>query len=249
MSPAERFVRHHRQQTDRAISQAYARLAGDRLASASFHELLHCVRDRARRLLDAPVADGRHRGVDTLVNLSQATRAHVRRIDDWPGTPGSWRECVSSLAGHLVCRYPVPRFLSASWYAADAYADRKRAWFVAHARGSSFRSLDLPIVMVGPMPLAGARVAAFLFALMALGVFWAVLRYTWYGLALRATSQSRVGVQTAGLDDYHREITAKGYRFMRPGIETAPWNARVMEVIDPFGNRLRFNEPIEPAPR
>ena len=31
---------------------------------------------------------------------------------------------------------------------------------------------------------------------------------------------------------------------MRPGIEVAPWNARVMEMIDPFGNRLRFNEPI-----
>ena len=56
-------------------------------------------------------------------------------------------------------------------------------------------------------------------------------------------------VQTTGLEAYHREITAKGYRFMRPGIEVAPWNARVMEVIDPFGNRLRFNEPIEPAPR
>jgi len=59
---------------------------------------------------------------------------------------------------------------------------------------------------------------------------------------------STVTVQTTGLDTYHREITAKGYRFMRPGIEVAPWNARVMEVIDPFGNRLRFNEPVEPAP-
>lgn len=36
---------------------------------------------------------------------------------------------------------------------------------------------------------------------------------------------------------------------MRPGIEVAPWNARVMEVIDPFGSRLRFNEPIDHAPR
>ena len=60
---------------------------------------------------------------------------------------------------------------------------------------------------------------------------------------------STVIVQTTGLDEYHREITAKGYRFMRPGIELAPWNARVMEVTDPFGNRLRFNEPAEPAPR
>lgn len=41
---------------------------------------------------------------------------------------------------------------------------------------------------------------------------------------------------------YHREITAKGYGYMRPGIERAPWNADVMEVTDPFGNRIRFNE-------
>ncbi len=59
---------------------------------------------------------------------------------------------------------------------------------------------NLPMVMIGPMPMAGARVAAFLFALAALGIFWAVLRYTWHGLALRAASQSRVGVQTAGID-------------------------------------------------
>jgi len=31
---------------------------------------------------------------------------------------------------------------------------------------------------------------------------------------------------------------------MRPGIERAPWNADVMEVVDPFGNRLRFKEDL-----
>jgi hypothetical protein len=52
------------------------------------------------------------------------------------------------------------------------------------------------------------------------------------------------------LSEHHGDCCpgSKGYRFMRPGIEVAPWNARVMEVIDPFGNRLRFNEPIGPAP-
>jgi catechol 2,3-dioxygenase-like lactoylglutathione lyase family enzyme len=53
---------------------------------------------------------------------------------------------------------------------------------------------------------------------------------------------STVFVRLTGLDGYHREITGKGYGYMRPGIEQAPSNARVMEVIDPFGNRLRFNE-------
>lgn len=54
---------------------------------------------------------------------------------------------------------------------------------------------------------------------------------------------STVYVQTAGLDDYHREIVAKGYGYMRPGIEPAPWGEKIMEVIDPFGNRLRFCGP------
>ena len=46
-----------------------------------------------------------------------------------------------------------------------------------------------------------------------------------------------------GLEDYHREITTKGYRFMPPGFEPTPWGEKIMEVIDPFGNRLRFCGP------
>lgn len=58
---------------------------------------------------------------------------------------------------------------------------------------------------------------------------------------------STVFVRLTGLDGYHREVTAKGYGYMRPGIEDAPWGARVMQVTDPFGNRLRFNEDTRPA--
>jgi uncharacterized glyoxalase superfamily protein PhnB len=50
-----------------------------------------------------------------------------------------------------------------------------------------------------------------------------------------------IGMQ--GIAEYHRELTAKNYRYNKPGIEDAPWDARVMEVSDPFGNRLRFSEP------
>ena len=31
-----------------------------------------------------------------------------------------------------------------------------------------------------------------------------------------------VYVRTTGLDDFHREITARGYRYARPGIEATP---------------------------
>ena len=52
-----------------------------------------------------------------------------------------------------------------------------------------------------------------------------------------------VFVDMSGIEDFHREITAKKYRYMRPGLEDAPWNARTMQLTDPFGNRLRFSEP------
>ena len=53
---------------------------------------------------------------------------------------------MCSLAQHLIGKDTAPAFLAASWYATDdPYAERKREWFVAHARGASFRSLDLPI--------------------------------------------------------------------------------------------------------
>jgi hypothetical protein len=46
-----------------------------------------------------------------------------------------------------------------------------------------------------------------------------------------------------GLDDYHRALTAKAYRYYRPGIEEAEWGgARVMKLRDPVHNYLTFAE-------
>jgi hypothetical protein len=103
-------------------------------------------------LLEAPVVNGHHPGVEALVNLSRFTCAHTRAVVDWPGTSASWRPAVCSLARHLIGKYAVPAFLAASWYATDdTYAEKKREWFVAHGRGASFRSLDLPIELTRKM--------------------------------------------------------------------------------------------------
>ena len=53
---------------------------------------------------------------------------------------------------------------------------------------------------------------------------------------------AKVFVECNGLQIYHAELLAKNYRFNRPGLETAPWNALTMEVVDPFGNRILFSE-------
>jgi len=53
---------------------------------------------------------------------------------------------------------------------------------------------------------------------------------------------STVFVDMKGVEQFHREIAAKNYTYLRPGVELAPWNAKVMQVTDPFGNRIRFSE-------
>src|SRR6267378_4487624 len=41
------------------------------------------------------------------------------------------------------------------------------------------------------------------------------------------TPGTAVFVETTGLEAFHAEVSARNYGFMRPGIEDAPWNARV----------------------
>ena len=53
---------------------------------------------------------------------------------------------------------------------------------------------------------------------------------------------STVYVPMTGVDDYHRELIAKEYGYLRPGVEDSPWGSRCMEVIDPFGNRLELRQ-------
>ena len=51
-----------------------------------------------------------------------------------------------------------------------------------------------------------------------------------------------VMISMTGIDDYHRELTAKNYRYYRPSVEDAPWGARIMKLRDPFHNHLTFTE-------
>ena len=58
---------------------------------------------------------------------------------------------------------------------------------------------------------------------------------------------AQVRIETTDLDGFHAEITAKGYGYMRPGIEAPPWGTREMTVTDPFGNRLCFVDRVGSA--
>jgi hypothetical protein len=56
---------------------------------------------------------------------------------------------------------------------------------------------------------------------------------------------STVFVRVRGLQEFHREVSAKGYGYLRPGIEKTFHNSLCVELIDPFGNRLRLDESLD----
>lgn len=57
------------------------------------------------------------------------------------------------------------------------------------------------------------------------------------------TPGATVFVWMAGIEEFHQELIDKKYRYARPGIEAAPWDSRVLNLVDPFGNQFRFSEP------
>ena len=48
-------------------------------------------------------------------------------------------------------------------------------------------------------------------------------------------------VYMRGIRDFHAELAAKNYRYMKLGIEKQEWGLEVC-VTDPFNNRIRFLE-------
>ena len=53
---------------------------------------------------------------------------------------------------------------------------------------------------------------------------------------------STVFVRVAGLAEYHAELAAKHYGYLRPGIEKTFYDSINVQLTDPFGNRLRLDE-------
>jgi len=56
------------------------------------------------------------------------------------------------------------------------------------------------------------------------------------------TPGTHIHVEMKGVDEFHAEVSAKKYKYLRPGLEDAFYGARAMTVIDPFGNQITFNE-------
>ncbi|MDQ6931693.1 MAG: VOC family protein [Candidatus Eremiobacteraeota bacterium] len=55
----------------------------------------------------------------------------------------------------------------------------------------------------------------------------------------------RVRIETMGIEDLAKELAARDYGYLRPCLERAPWGELELGLIDPFGNRLSFYQPVE----
>ena len=58
------------------------------------------------------------------------------------------------------------------------------------------------------------------------------------------TPGTRIRIQVDELEAYHAELTAKHYKYYRPGLQDQEWGEREMAVQDPFANVLIFHRRI-----
>lgn len=59
------------------------------------------------------------------------------------------------------------------------------------------------------------------------------------------TPGSKAFIIIDDVEALHAELHSRPNPNMMPGIEDAPWNARTIDVTDPFGNRICFSQPNE----
>ncbi len=62
-----------------------------------------------------------------------------------------------------------------------------------------------------------------------------------------ATPGSRVFIVCDEIEKFYTELKSRPYKYYHPGLEKTFYGSFEVEVQDPFGNRLSFNEYIEVA--
>jgi uncharacterized glyoxalase superfamily protein PhnB len=58
------------------------------------------------------------------------------------------------------------------------------------------------------------------------------------------TPGTYIRIAVDDVEALHRDITAKPYKYYRPGLQDMEWGERQMTVADGFGNKLIFYTPI-----
>ncbi len=59
-----------------------------------------------------------------------------------------------------------------------------------------------------------------------------------------STPGSKVFIECIDIEKYHASLLAKNYKYYRPSVEKSFYNTLCMDVQDPFGNKLNFNQEL-----
>jgi catechol 2,3-dioxygenase-like lactoylglutathione lyase family enzyme len=59
------------------------------------------------------------------------------------------------------------------------------------------------------------------------------------------TPGSLAYIYVSGVEELHRELIGKKYRYNRPGLNRQEWGMLELQVTDPFNNRITFAEPTD----
>ena len=124
----------------------------DSEARESLRRLLLRVHDKADFLTGtATVAGINYPYVDGLIALNRRRSQWIRPIEKWKVRSHNARKQFSSLARHLVAKYPVPIFMDSVWFRRDRGSHRMRDWFLLIGSGQNLRKAKTPIPLTKMM--------------------------------------------------------------------------------------------------
>jgi hypothetical protein len=90
--------------------------------------------------------------IEGLLALAQVRPRWIRELENWQPRSHNVRRQFSSLAAHLLAKYPVPPFMDSAWFRGQSdNAIQQQEWYLALGAGQSPRRLELPIPLTKKM--------------------------------------------------------------------------------------------------
>lgn len=183
-----------KQQLDKLIHAGRALSARHREALPAYERLLWHVRSRTNLLHPSDRAGDNRSLVNAgLLDLALHHADWIRSIEMWSPTHQNVWPLFSSLAQHLLARYPVPAFMTSVWF--DQPHGKQlpqQEWYKHLGRGENIRTVNLPLRLTNAMAHWFTQAPHHLSAIQA--IRWAQVRGLGGGKQLaRAVVGTRLG--------------------------------------------------------
>lgn len=123
----------------------------------AFHQLLlHFGKDADLRDMKFVVPQYGRQDANTfiwgLLSLARHAPDWIRPLEGWRPENRNTRRQFSSIARHLLARWPVPVFMDSTWFKGNSdKAMRSQRWFLHIGRGENIRTADLPLLFTKRM--------------------------------------------------------------------------------------------------